>query len=311
MYKVDFDLLTFTASGDVTAGVVVVANVGCEEGDYPETLVGQIALVMRGNCSFHEKVELAQAGNASAVLIYNDGADAGRMDAFSGTLGSPSLVPVLGLSNGVGKALVDIADTVVLNVYTSTSVVYLPTYNIIAETNEGDEDCIIVFGSHLDSVPAGPGINDNGSGSATNLEVLIQLYELGLLKRIENKIRFAWWGAEELGLLGSYHYVEQLLQKQEEYHRHCLNLNFDMIGSPKYAPMTAFSSPTTTTAGLEASTTPAARLTQTSLLALSTSRICLRIISETKNWTTSSSHSQVAVITVRSLQQTQTRTNLS
>ena len=61
-----------------------------------------------------------------------------------------------------------------------------------------------MVGSHLDSVPEGPGINDNGTGSAFNLELALQM-----AKRNPplNKVRFAWWGAEEEGLLGSTHYV--------------------------------------------------------------------------------------------------------
>jgi hypothetical protein len=75
------------------------------------------------------------------------------------------------------------------------------TYNLITETPGGDPRATIVVGTHLDSVDAGPGVNDNGSGSATNLQMAL-LWKLLNLPTI-NKIRFAWWGAEELGLLGS------------------------------------------------------------------------------------------------------------
>ncbi|MCK5923377.1 MAG: M28 family peptidase, partial [Methylococcales bacterium] len=75
------------------------------------------------------------------------------------------------------------------------------------------------------------------SGSAGILEIALQLSELGFLadeeEGLRNQVRFAWWGAEEEGLLGSEHYVSQL--SEEELGRIALNLNFDMIASPNYA----------------------------------------------------------------------------
>ncbi len=102
------------------------------------------------------------------------------------------------------------------------------TYNILAETKSGNADNVVMAGAHLDSVAAGPGINDNGSGSATVLEVAEQMAKV----KPVNKVRFAWWGAEELGLLGSEHYVASL--SEEERARIGLYLNFDMVGSPNY-----------------------------------------------------------------------------
>lgn len=71
-----------------------------------------------------------------------------------------------------------------------------------------------MVGSHLDSVPAGPGINDNGSGSSVNLELAIRMFQLNL--ELENKVRFAWWAAEEFGLLGSKFYVSNLNETDPE-----------------------------------------------------------------------------------------------
>jgi len=104
------------------------------------------------------------------------------------------------------------------------------TINVCADTPWGNASNVIVVGSHLDSVPAGPGINDNGSGSSTNLELAIQLMQLGL--ELANKVRFCWWAAEEMGLLGSTYYVSSLTP--EELANIALNLNFDMVASPNY-----------------------------------------------------------------------------
>lgn len=102
------------------------------------------------------------------------------------------------------------------------------TYNLIAETRGGDPDNVVMFGSHLDSVDAGPGINDNGTGSAAVLQAALAWAATGRTPR--NRLRFAWWGAEELGLIGSKHYMEARgLRETDRIRRY---LNFDMIGSP-------------------------------------------------------------------------------
>jgi Zn-dependent M28 family amino/carboxypeptidase len=89
---------------------------------------------------------------------------------------------------------------------------------------------VVVVGAHLDSVGQGPGIQDNGSGSAAILEIALQMAALGIEPR--NKVRFAWWSAEESGLVGSQFYVDGLSAR--DIKDIALNLNFDMIGSPNF-----------------------------------------------------------------------------
>ena len=101
-------------------------------------------------------------------------------------------------------------------------------YNLIADWPGGDENAVMMFGGHADSVRSGPGINDNGSGSAALLEVALTVAEQDL--RPARHLRFAWWGAEEIGLVGSSHYVRSL--PAEEVAKISGYLNFDMIGSP-------------------------------------------------------------------------------
>jgi Zn-dependent M28 family amino/carboxypeptidase len=99
---------------------------------------------------------------------------------------------------------------------------------VLAESRRGNPDNVVIVGAHLDSVFEGPGINDNGSGSAAVLAVAEQMSKV----KPRNKVRFAWWGAEEFGLVGSDHYVANL--SEEEREDIALYLNFDMIGSPNY-----------------------------------------------------------------------------
>jgi Zn-dependent M28 family amino/carboxypeptidase len=102
---------------------------------------------------------------------------------------------------------------------------------VIADSRTGDPDNVVVVGGHLDSVPAGPGINDNGSGVSAILEIAEEISELKV--KPTNQLRFAFWGAEEAGLIGSSQYVAQLTAAERE--DILLNLNFDMLASPNFA----------------------------------------------------------------------------
>ncbi len=99
---------------------------------------------------------------------------------------------------------------------------------MIAELDGRNDNNVVMAGAHLDSVPEGPGINDNASGSGALLEAAEQLSKL----KPENTLRFAWWGGEEAGLVGSHAYVDDLSQAERD--RIALYLNFDMVGSPNY-----------------------------------------------------------------------------
>ncbi|MGW5194682.1 M20/M25/M40 family metallo-hydrolase [Kribbella sp. NPDC004138] len=102
------------------------------------------------------------------------------------------------------------------------------SYNVIAEWPHGDANHVVMTGSHLDSVSSGPGINDNGSGSAGVLETALAYAASG--QTPQNRLRFGFWGAEELGLLGSKYYVNNLPSAERDKIE--LYLNFDMIASP-------------------------------------------------------------------------------
>ncbi|MEX6503735.1 M20/M25/M40 family metallo-hydrolase [Pseudomonas zhanjiangensis] len=202
---------------------------GCEADDFASFTPGNIAIIQRGSCSFLVKAQNAEAAGASGVVIFNEGQE-GRTDAFNGTLGEPSVgIPVVGAAFAVGQELV--AGGVVARVFVDAISEIRSTANLIAETPAGRDDRVVVIGAHLDSVAEGPGINDNGSGSAALLEMALRLAEMGLAP--VNQVRFAWWGAEEAGLHGSQAYVDSLSKR--DIKDIAVNLNFDMIGSPNFA----------------------------------------------------------------------------
>ena len=190
-----------------------------------------MALIRRGTCTFQAKVENAAAAGAVGVVIMNEGTD-GRTDVFSGQLTQPASIPVVGVSYELGCSL-DIAArggaTVRLEV---TAVIGKRlTRNVLADTAFNSDSSFIIVGAHLDSVPEGPGINDNGSGSAVVLEAALRLAQGSTQAR--GGVRFAFWGAEERGLIGSRHHVGSL---SEEVRRHiALYINLDMVGSPNFA----------------------------------------------------------------------------
>lgn len=242
-----FITLSYSGSGNVTALVQPVdlmipmdpnnppstSTSGCEPEDYAGFVPGNIALLQRGSCTFEVKVANAQTAGAAGVIIMNEG-QPDRTEAFAGTLGHPDfLIPAVFANYSIGVELSDLIQggfPVRAHLKVDALLESRITCNIIADTPGGDATRTVVVGAHLDSVSAGPGINDNASGSAAILEVA---YKMGLL-RIEpkHKIRFAFWSAEEEGLLGSEYYVAHLAP--EERAKISLYLNVDMIASPNY-----------------------------------------------------------------------------
>ena len=210
------------------------SNAGCEDADFTG-FTGDIALIQRGTCLFADKIANATQAGADAVIIFNEGNSPERSGIDFGQASFPQDVPVIEMSAAAGAALVTYIRTeaaegqdVTLTVTTSTESEIRESENVIAQTTTGRTDRVVVSGAHLDSVIEGPGINDNGSGSAAQLEVALQMAELDI--QPVNQVRFIWFGAEEAGLVGSAFYVSQLTKR--EIKNIAVMLNFDMVGSP-------------------------------------------------------------------------------
>ncbi len=245
----DYATMGDSPSGSVSGPIAVIdfveptrqastSDAGCEDSDFPAgttSLAGKVAVIQRGTCDFGVKVENAQAHGASAVIIFNEGTigDPERNGLINGTVeGYDVTVPVLEMTYASGRYLVDHPNATV-SLSTSSKVDRLPTRNVIAETKTGRADRTVVVGAHLDSVPEGPGINDDGSGTATDLEVARQMANLGI--KPTNKVRFIWFSGEEQGLLGSDYYVSQLSKTGIQNIQ--AMLDFDMLASPNYAEL--------------------------------------------------------------------------
>ncbi len=234
--------LSNSGSGDVTARLRAVnlqlgaeppaaSASGCEGGDFKDFERGAVALIRRGTCQFQTKVENAVAAGAVGIIIMNEGTD-GRKDAFSGQLTKLVQVPVVGIPYAFGSTLGIEAQAGGVTVHLAVDAVAgkRPSRNVVAETSGSGDGSWIMVGAHLDSVPEGPGINDNGSGTAAVLEAALQLAQEPA--QGSRHVRFAFWGAEERGLIGSRHHVDAL--SEEERRRIALYINLDMVGSPNF-----------------------------------------------------------------------------
>ncbi|GAA0840614.1 M28 family peptidase [Streptosporangium amethystogenes subsp. fukuiense] len=239
----DFRTVTYSGSGNVRARVQGVdltlpptpkpsSTSGCQARDFARFVRGGIALIQRGGCSFQTKAERARAAGASGVIIFNEG-QAGegaddRRGLLHGSLDAPTVkLPVVSTTYAVGREL-SARGTIVTLVTDTESDPRRATRNIIAESDWGDPNRVVMLGAHLDSVPDGPGIDDNGSGVASILETALAAKDL----RARNKLRFAFWSCHEFGLRGSEHYLAGLSPTEKANIR--LYLNFDVIASPNY-----------------------------------------------------------------------------
>lgn len=150
----------YSTSGEVTAPIVVVSNLGCNATDYPAEVSGNIALISRGTCPFGDKSALANQAGAAAAIIYNNIAG----PVSGGTLGPSNpigpYVPTVGISQDDGLALVQAANAgeTVGELQVESIIENRTTYNVIAQTIGGDQNNVLAVGAHSDSVFAGPGI---------------------------------------------------------------------------------------------------------------------------------------------------------
>ncbi|HJP89435.1 MAG TPA: M28 family peptidase [Candidatus Limnocylindrales bacterium] len=241
----DFKAMTYSASGDVTAQVVALGwdpnatpesrtGLGCAPGDWVAFPAGAIALVQPGPCRRHDAVVLAQ--DAGAVAMVTTYAGWARDAILRPTLVVPEDIdiPVIGATHAVGLALAQAAASGTdVHVSAATSVQTVQSANVIGESTWGDPAHVVMLGGHLDSVFDGPGINDNGSGTMTVLEIARTLADLAQSQAAGAqprwKVRVAFWTGEEEGLFGSGAYAGGLTEADRiAIHAY---LNFDMVGS--------------------------------------------------------------------------------
>jgi aminopeptidase Y len=243
----DFKAMLFSPSAELTAPLYALgynpkatpddaAGLGCSPEDWLNVPAGAVVLMQPGKCRRRDAVLQAQAAGAVGVITAYPAWP--RDGVLRPTLVDPSdiRIPVLGTTAAVGNALNDAAaasGSVHLSVRTAT--VDGSSVNVIAESPWGDPRHVVMLGGHLDSVIDGPGVNDNGSGTMTVLEIARALASLAGTRAGSGspppsaswKVRVGFWTGEEIGLWGSRAYVGSLPPGTVDAY-----LNFDMLGSP-------------------------------------------------------------------------------
>ena len=211
---------------------------GCTMADFSGFVPGRIALIQRGTCFFGEKVLNAQSAGATGVVIFNEG-NPDRTELFGGSLvdaaGNPIVptIPVAFTSFDTGLALyqqsIQLGAALPVMKLDIQALVQpnADDWNVIAESKGGDKNHVVVVDAHLDAI-YGAGMLDNASGSATILDIAQQLKNTNT----RNKLRFIWFGGEELGLLGSDYYVNNL--PADELAKIKFDLDADVTATPNY-----------------------------------------------------------------------------
>ena len=241
---VDFIAMEHSPTKSVSAEVIPVGHTdvpsdggstsGCVVADYPAAVSGKIALIQRGTCAFTAKTQLAQKAGAVGVILFNEGDTPDREPALFRSADPGYPIPAVLSSYQVGAELYNLATsgqhpTVTLATSGVDQERLYP--NVVAETKKGDPKHTVLAGAHLDSVPGGPGIQDDGSGTAFQLELAEQLAKAGTPPR--NKIRFLWFGGEEDGLVGSQYYAAHM--SDQDVANSDVMIDTDMIASPNFA----------------------------------------------------------------------------
>lgn len=220
--QLDANPIQYSVGGNVEGDIVLTPGTGTRNDFSRVNVRGKIALVKRGTLSFGEKAQNAAEVGAKAILIYNE-----RPESFTGTLRGRVSIPTIALSGAAGQEILKRLPqgTVRVQIKSDSGVEQRTGYNVIG-TLKGKTAETIVLGGHYDSVSAGPGAGDNGSGTAVVLELARALAQK---PQPEHTLVFVAFDAEELGLVGSRAYVDDLSESQLGEIR--AMLNFDMLGA--------------------------------------------------------------------------------
>jgi len=246
-HGVDFQQFRYGGSGiyngTYNIDIIPISSSGCEPSDFPNSQ-GKLVVMAFVTVPCEQVIRALNAEKAGAVgiLFYNTISSRVLSSArirfvnwqSEGPMSALVQIPVISISYSLGQFLLSYQPTsgIRLSINSNTSVTVETTSNVVCELpGSGSRNDIIMAGAHLDSVPEGPGMVDNGSGSSSLLEIAVQFS-----KNINNynTLRFAWWGAEEIGLLGSRYYVRELQKNATEFSKHVAYVNADMIASPNY-----------------------------------------------------------------------------
>jgi hypothetical protein len=242
-YGPDFNITSSSGSGDITAqiqpasGILIPAPVtpnssssGCTSAAFTGFVAGRIALIQRGTCTFAVKISLASAAGASGVIIFNEGSTGETAATSCGSFSNAAGIPVVCVASyAAGVTLYNQAQlgatTARIRIQPLSDT--RPDYNLIADSPFGDTTSVVVVDAHLDAI-YGAGMLDNASGSATILEIALEM----AATRTTNQLRYVWFGGEETGLHGSIYYTRAL--SAGDLSRIVFDVDADVTATPNY-----------------------------------------------------------------------------
>jgi hypothetical protein len=228
----DWWVAAISGSRVVSAPVVAIGvGRGCAAGDFASFTKGAIALLAPGMCDADLQVANAQDAGAGAVILAPDDAGQGSPDKMrvrdQAGLAAPAGIPVIGVTAALGASLRRQAGMGMAHLAVQTRQVSATDYNLIADSPFGDAGHMVVVDGHLDAI-YGAGILDNASGSTTMLDIALNLANTPT----RNRLRYIWFGGEELGLLGSHYYTRHL--PPDELSRIAFDLDVDVTATPNF-----------------------------------------------------------------------------
>lgn len=215
--KLETVAMAGSGEGAVTGRLVYV---GLVPEDTPQGgLAGAIVLARRGLIPFGEKAENARRAGGAGLVVFNS-----EQGLFAGNLGGQAAIPVVSISDADGQTLLELLTAGPVTASLTLRSEDRTSRNIIATLNER-QGPVVVLGGHYDSVPESLGANDNASGTSVLLAMAGEIAR----RQWPFEVRIIAFGAEELGLLGSRHYVDSL--PPAERARIAAMLNFDALGT--------------------------------------------------------------------------------
>ncbi|WP_066398075.1 M28 family peptidase [Neobacillus mesonae] len=218
-------VFTGSYSAEVTAEVIDVGK--ALPGTVPDTVKGKIALIERGDNPFVDKIKNVIEKGAVGVIMYNN---SGTSNAF-GSADPGQNIPAVAITRAQGLDLVGQLKSGTISAQLKVSgsgFVEKTSYNVIAKMKPNknkDTGQVVMVSAHHDSIPGGPGANDDASGVSAVLELARVMAQMP----IDTELRFVTFGAEEKGLLGSYHYARSLSETEAD--RIVGQFQIEMIGS--------------------------------------------------------------------------------
>jgi hypothetical protein len=227
-YPVDqASLLVRTPPGGLTGQPIRPTQPsGCTPGDYPAAMPqGAIAVVTDTGCSVVDKQNSAVAKGAAALIVLGpSGGQGAPPTLFAPGYYKQLTLPVAVVSGNGASALA--RDTAPIRLVLDAENITITSRNVLAQTETGSPNEVVMVGAHLDGPRGGPGINDNGTGVAAVLETALQL---GPLPAVNDAVRFVFWGGDDGGLGGVMDYVFGL--DRDQLNNIAMYLDFTMLGS--------------------------------------------------------------------------------